>query len=67
MACPINAYAVKERLQVAAIDFGTTYSGYAFSFRSHFLKDPLRVNTNNWPNKQDKYDCAIKNIDMHVV
>lgn len=27
---------------VAAIDFGTTYSGYAFSFRD----DPLRVQTN---------------------
>lgn len=30
------------RLLVVAIDFGTTYSGYAFSFKS----DPMRVMTN---------------------
>ena len=48
MAYPINVHAVKERLQVAAIDFGTTYSGYAFSFRSDFLRDPLKIVTNQW-------------------
>jgi len=32
-------------LVVVAFDFGTTYSGYAFSFRN----DPLKVQTNgNW-------------------
>ena len=31
-------------LLVAAIDFGTTYSGYAFSFKS----DPYNVHTNTW-------------------
>lgn len=45
---PIIAAAVKERLQVAAIDFGTTYSGYALSFRSDFLTDPLKIVTNQW-------------------
>ncbi|XP_052792382.1 heat shock 70 kDa protein 12B-like [Mya arenaria] len=45
---PVLAAVVRERLQVAAIDFGTTYSGYAFSFRSDFLDDPLKVNTNQW-------------------
>ena len=30
-------------LLVAAIDFGTAYSGYAFSYRTEFSKDPLKV------------------------
>ncbi|KAL4232762.1 Heat shock 70 kDa protein 12A [Mactra antiquata] len=38
----------KEYLIVAAIDFGTAYSGYAFSTRSDFLKDPLKIVTNTW-------------------
>lgn len=33
---------------VAAIDFGTTYSGYAFSTRHEFEQDPLRVIASNW-------------------
>ena len=28
---------------VAAIDFGTTYSGYAFSFKHDYDKDPTQV------------------------
>ncbi|XP_052779593.1 heat shock 70 kDa protein 12A-like [Mya arenaria] len=36
---------LQSYLLVAAFDFGTTYSGYAFSFRD----DPLKVQTNhNW-------------------
>ena len=45
---PVVATAVHERLQVAAIDFGTTYSGYAMSFRGEFLENPLKIFTNNW-------------------
>ena len=37
-----------QRLLVAAIDFGTTYSGYAFSFKHEFDADPLKVSTNIW-------------------
>ncbi|XP_069129616.1 heat shock 70 kDa protein 12A-like isoform X1 [Argopecten irradians] len=37
------------RLLVAAIDFGTTYSGYAFSFRHEFETDPLKVSASTWP------------------
>lgn len=44
----IAASAVKERLLVAAIDFGTTYSGYAYSFRGDFQEDPLKIVTNQW-------------------
>ncbi|KAL5011778.1 hypothetical protein ScPMuIL_010329 [Solemya velum] len=32
---------------VAAIDFGTTYSGYAFSFKHEYQIDPMRIQTNN--------------------
>lgn len=32
------------KLAVAAIDFGTTYSGFAYSFRSDYQSDPLKVN-----------------------
>ena len=44
----ISAPALQERLLVAAIDFGTTYSGYAYSFRSDFLEDPLKICSNRW-------------------
>lgn len=33
---------------VAAIDFGTAYSGYAFSFRHELLEKPPKINTCNW-------------------
>lgn len=38
----------EERLLVAAIDFGTAYSRYAFSFRSDYLLDPLKIEVNHW-------------------
>lgn len=37
-----------QALFVAAIDFGTTYSGYAFSSKSDFDKDPCKINANVW-------------------
>jgi len=40
--------ASKARLFVAAIDFGTTYSGYAFSAKDDFEKEPLKINANVW-------------------
>jgi len=34
---------------VSAIDFGTTYSGYAFSSKDEFEKNPLKISANvNW-------------------
>ena len=36
----------EDYLFVAAIDFGTTYSGYAFSSRGEFKKDPLKIVAN---------------------
>lgn len=37
-----------DRLVVAAIDVGTTFSGYAFSMRSDFESNPLQIRTNDW-------------------
>jgi hypothetical protein len=33
---------------VVAIDFGTTYSGYAFASRPDVESDPPKINTNIW-------------------
>ena len=39
----------KDKLLVAAIDFGTTFSGYAFSFKHDYKADPLKISVNqNW-------------------
>jgi len=38
----------RDYLIVAAIDFGTTFSGYAFSFLHDYQRDPLKVCANNW-------------------
>lgn len=45
---PVSSTSLQDRLQVAAIDFGTTYSGYGFSFRSDFKDNPLKIHTNKW-------------------
>ena len=34
---------VVDAFIVAAIDFGTTFSGYAFSFKHEYDKDPTQV------------------------
>ncbi|XP_060068866.1 heat shock 70 kDa protein 12B-like [Ylistrum balloti] len=39
-----------DRFLVVAIDFGTTYTGYAFSFRHEYLRDRLKISTNMWTN-----------------
>lgn len=36
----------RDHLMVAAIDIGTTYSGYAFSFYHDFKIDPLKIQSN---------------------
>lgn len=33
---------------IAAIDFGTTYSGHAFSFKHDYKKDPLNITAHKW-------------------
>ena len=39
---------------VAAIDFGTRYSGYAFTSRSDFLANPLRIGISHWKEESGK-------------
>ena len=43
-----SSYKIMDCLMVAAIDFGTSYSGYAFSTRYEFEKDPVKVSTTEW-------------------
>lgn len=39
----------QNALVVVAIDFGTTYSGYAYSFRDEYKKDHTKIYSNeNW-------------------
>ena len=35
-------------LVVAAIDFGTTYSGWGYALRDDFLTDPSKVTVKHW-------------------
>lgn len=37
-----------DKLIVAAIDFGITLSGYAFSFVDEYMRDPLKISTQRW-------------------
>ncbi|XP_052795057.1 heat shock 70 kDa protein 12A-like isoform X2 [Mya arenaria] len=41
-----------DAIVVAAIDFGTTYSGWAFSFKHEFEQDPTKVSSKNWAGSQ---------------
>lgn len=43
-----GASSLDGKLLVAAIDFGTAYSGYAYSFRNDYKLDPLKITTNHW-------------------
>jgi hypothetical protein len=47
-------------LMVVAIDFGTTYSGYAFSTKSNFLRDPLYIQANQAWNGGKKQLMSLK-------
>ncbi|XP_062596838.1 heat shock 70 kDa protein 12B-like [Saccostrea cucullata] len=37
-----------DKLLVAAIDLGSTYSGFAFSYKHEYENDPLKIRSNNW-------------------
>lgn len=43
----MNLNSKKEKILVAAIDFGTTFSGYAFSFKHEYKEDPMNIKANN--------------------
>ncbi|WAQ97917.1 HS12A-like protein [Mya arenaria] len=42
----------RDAVVVAAIDFGTTYSGWAFSFKHEFKSDPIKVSAKTWTGGQ---------------
>ena len=48
LAFDVAAPRRKHRLFVASIDFGTTYSGYAFSSEDEWKGGPLKIQTNKW-------------------
>ena len=39
-----------NKLLVAAIDFGTTFSGTAYCFKHEFESDPSNIHAKNWNN-----------------
>ena len=41
-------YFQTQTMIVGAIDFGTAYSGWAFSFKHEFQKEPTTVSTKIW-------------------
>ncbi|XP_063414964.1 heat shock 70 kDa protein 12B-like [Mytilus trossulus] len=45
MAC---GETISEALLVAAIDLGTTFSGYAFAIRNNYKVDTTRVSGSHW-------------------
>lgn len=49
-----------DYLFVVAIDFGTTYSGYAFSSRDDFKTDPLKINSNQAWNAGSQRHLSMK-------
>lgn len=44
---------VHQNLLVAAIDFGTAYSGYAFLSRKKYEKDPLNIQIPEWDTNRE--------------
>ncbi|XP_071125378.1 heat shock 70 kDa protein 12A-like [Mytilus edulis] len=39
---------IPSKLMVAAIDFGTTYTGFGYSMRDTYKSEPLRIWTKHW-------------------
>lgn len=57
---PVKRMAVADKILVSAIDFGTTYSGYAFSWNSDFKEDPFKIQVNNWSKVQTGIGLSFK-------
>jgi hypothetical protein len=51
---------MSSALMVVAIDFGTSYSGYAFSTRNDFQRDPLKIHVNQAWNSGKKQLLSLK-------
>lgn len=49
----------KDKLFVAAIDFGTTFSGFAISVLTDYEKDKANIISSSWPSEDHKaYDIS---------
>ena len=59
-SCIFRASKMSNCLMVAAIDFGTTYSGYAFSTISNFKLDPLKIHVNQAWNAWGRQRLSLK-------
>lgn len=55
-----NAY-----LAVVAIDFGTAYSGYAFSTTDMYKASPLRIAVKNWKGQREYKTSTSVLLDAH--
>ncbi|KAL4230277.1 hypothetical protein ACF0H5_010662 [Mactra antiquata] len=53
-ATPVQKHALEERWLVVAIDFGTTYSGYAFQRKEIFIQNPLQIHINQLGNREQR-------------
>lgn len=51
---------VMPKLVAVAIEFGSTYSGYAYSFLHDYRKDPLRVISRNWSTGDHSFSFKTK-------
>ena len=56
--------ACSKSLVVAAIDFGTTYSGVAFSFRHDYEMNPRQVHAKQWSGGQLVSLKGIMKVDI---
>lgn len=45
MACEEQ---MPNKMMIAGIDFGTTYTGFGYSMRDTYQSDPLRIWTKTW-------------------
>ncbi|KAH3818554.1 hypothetical protein DPMN_120275 [Dreissena polymorpha] len=52
-------------LAFASIDFGTTYSGWAYSFTHDYNKDPKDIKDKDW--SAEEYMSNKGNPDIHVL
>ncbi|KAL3878389.1 hypothetical protein ACJMK2_030745 [Sinanodonta woodiana] len=48
-----------EKLLVVAIDFGTSYSGYAFSCTAEYITHPLKIFAKRWPGGYTKTPTSL--------
>ncbi|WAQ98470.1 HS12A-like protein [Mya arenaria] len=52
--------AMQRKPIVAAIDFGTTYSGYAFQTRANFEENPTKIEAANWARTGSNIGISLK-------